>query len=238
MKIAIVLTGHMRCWKQVFPNFKSKFLDGFDADVFIHTWNEEGWWIPGDKQNVKGFYEGTPQVFADEIANVYNPKKIVVEDWSNFNLLFEERGNQFANFAHRRKNILSMFYKLHQGVSLMENYMAETGTKYDFVFRMRPDLIFNGELPSFESNSFYTITHRNHMGKGTGDMFQAGNPFSVILFSKLSCFIDEMYRQTDILCPHMLSEAWIKTMGLNWKEVFINKTIQHTPEGEYKEVSL
>jgi hypothetical protein len=36
----------------------------------------------------------------------------------------------------------------------------------------------------------------------------------------------------------MLSEVWIKTMNLNWKEVYIDKTIQHTPEGEYKEVAL
>ena len=54
MKVAVILTGHMRCWRDVLPNFKEKVIDRYNPDIFIHTWNEEGWWIPGDKQNTKG----------------------------------------------------------------------------------------------------------------------------------------------------------------------------------------
>jgi hypothetical protein len=237
MKIAVVLTGHLRCWKQVFPNFQDRIINRYNPDIFIHTWNEEGWWIPGDKTNVKGFHESTPSVFEDEIREAYKPKRLVVEDWEKYNNHFETLGETYPNFAHRRKNILSMFYKLQKGISLVEEYSAKHNITYDFVIRMRPDLILNENLPDFDTNSFYTMVHRNHLGQGTGDMFQASNFFNMILFSKLPCFMHHVYSQTDILCPHLLSETWIKNLKLNWKEFYVNKTIQHTPQGEYKEMS-
>ena len=44
MKVAIVLTGHMRHWKEVLPNFKQRFIDKYNPDIFINTWSEEGWY--------------------------------------------------------------------------------------------------------------------------------------------------------------------------------------------------
>ncbi len=51
MKVAVVLTGHLRCWRDVLSNFKQRIVNRYNPDIFIHTWNEEGWWIPGKKQN-------------------------------------------------------------------------------------------------------------------------------------------------------------------------------------------
>ena len=114
MKVAVILTGHMRCWRDVLPNFKEKVIDRYNPDIFIHTWNEEGWWIPGDKQNQKGYFEETPKVTYDDMLN-YNPTSVIIEDWNDYNELFEHRGKLYENFAHRPKNILSMFYKLQIG---------------------------------------------------------------------------------------------------------------------------
>lgn len=238
MKVAVILTGHMRCWKDVFPNFKEKIIDRYNPDIFIHTWNEEGWWIPGDKQNTKGYFEETPTVNFDEIVEAYQPKDLVIEDWekNGYNQLFEYRGSLYPNFAHRPKNILSMFYKLYAGVSLMENFVSKTGQYYDLVIRMRPDMIFNEDLPDFNPDLLYTIAHRNHLGQGTGDMMQVSNMFNMILFSKITCYLNHIYLKTDLLCPHVISTQWIKDMGLPWQEFAINKTIQHTPKGEYVEM--
>lgn len=219
-----------------FPNFKQYVIDGYKPDIFIHTWDEEGWWVPSDKNTVSGVYDNTPKVDIDDLVRHYLPKEIVMESWSDYNSQFEERGNSFQNFAHRPKNILSMFYKLSRGVSLMENYSSRTGTVYDFVFRMRPDMIFEENFPNFHANKFYTLAHRNHMQMGTGDMLQAGNMFSVIMFSKIACFLDPIYKKTNILCPHVMSEQWIRELGLPWEEFIIRKKLQHTPKGEYIEV--
>ena len=235
MKVAVILTGHMRCWRDVLPNFKEKVIDRYNPDIFIHTWNEEGWWIPGDKQNTKGYFEDTPKVTHDDMLN-YNPTSVIIEDWNDYNELFEYRGKLYENFAHRPKNILSMFYKMHAGVQLMENYISKTGEFYDLVIRMRPDMILNADLPEFDPNKFYTAAHRNHLGQGTGDMFQAGNQFNMILFSKASCYLTHIYMKTKLLCPHVLSTQWIHDLGLPWHEFNLNKTLQHTPKGEYVEM--
>jgi hypothetical protein len=236
MNVAVILTGHMRCWRDVFPNFKERIIDRYNPHIYIHTWDEEGWWIPGDKQNEKGYHESTPMVDMKEISDVYKPIGICVESWDQYNKIFTHRGELFKNFAHRPKNILSMFYKLNRGISMMEDYVSQTGIVYDLVIRLRPDMLFHEDLPDFDINTFYTIAHRNHLGQGTGDMMHVGNMFNMILFSKISCFINQLYMQTDLLCPHVLSTKYIENVGLPWKEININKTLQHTPKGPYQEM--
>lgn len=236
MKVAVVLTGHLRCWRDVLPNFKERILNRYDADVFIHTWNEEGWWIPGDKQNEKGYFEETPLINKDEIIEAYQPKGLVIEDWNNYNDLFEYRGGAFENYAHRPKNIISMFHKLNRGVVMMEDYVSQTGEFYDLVIRMRPDMILHQDFPEFDNRKFYTLAHRNHLGQGTGDMIQVGNMFNMIMFSKASCYLGHIYSKTKLLCPHVISSQWIQDLGLPWEEFTIHKTLQHTPKGEYVEM--
>lgn len=236
MKTAVILTGHLRCWKQVFPNFKERIIDRYTPDIFIHTWDDEAYWIPGDKQNETGIYEGAPEIVDQEVIDTYKPLYYVKEYWKEFNKHFEHCGTYFENFAHRPKNILSMYYKLHQGVSLMEKHIAQLQNNYDLVIRMRPDMIFHEDLPEFESNTFYTIAHRNHLGQGTGDLMQVGNVAQMMFFSKIICFIAPLYAQTKLLCPHVITEQHIKNLGFNWKEFNINKTLMHTPKGAYVEM--
>jgi len=235
MKVAVVLTGHMRCWETVFPNFKEKIIDKYSPDIFIHTWSDEGWWTPGDKVTETGVYDNSPKLDIDKIVEAYNPKEIVVEHWNDFNSMFEERGSKFENFAHKPRNILSMFYKLSAGVNIMNTYAAKNGIQYDYVIRIRPDMIID-DLPDFEINKFYTLQHKNHLGQGTGDMIQAGNPLQMTLFSMLPQSMDVLYNVVMILCPHVMSQAWIQGLHLNWEEFSISKTIMHSPNGPYKEV--
>jgi len=235
MNVAVVLTGHFRCWKEVFPNFKERIIDKLNPDIFIHTWSDEAYWIPGDKQSSTGVYDNAPKVDITEVISHYKPIECVMENWEDYNEKFDERGKEFVNFAHRPKNILSMFYKMHQGVSLLESHIAKTGKQYDLVIRMRPDMLFHENLPAFEPNVFYTLPHRNHLGQGTGDMMQVGNFSQILLFSKAICFMRQLYSQTQLLCPHIISVQNIKNLNFSWKEFMIHKTLMHTPKGEYVE---
>jgi len=183
MKVAVILTGHLRCWKEVFPNFKEKIIDRYNPDIYIHTWDDEAYWIPGDKQNKTGIYEGAPQIVDDEILDTYKPVHYVKEYWEDFNKHFESCGEYFTNFAHRPKNILSMFYKMHQGFSSLETHVARLQTSYDLV----------------------TV-------------------------------IGSVYKQTDLLCPHVMSTQHIKNLGFNWQEINLNRTLMHTPKGPYVEM--
>jgi len=35
MKVAVILTGHLRCWKEVFPNFKEKIIDRSNGEFYV-----------------------------------------------------------------------------------------------------------------------------------------------------------------------------------------------------------
>jgi hypothetical protein len=231
MKVAIVLSGHMRCWETVFPNFKTHFIDKYQPDIFIHTWADEGWWVP--QEGVKGVDPQSVALDAQKAYDTYRPVSMTVEDFDPYLPIFAKRVEAFTNFYHRPRNIVSMFYKMGAAFHLLEQHVLRTGTKYDLIIRMRPDMLIQTTMPDFDPEKFYTLAHRNHMGGGTGDMFQIGSYENVRQFVKIGCELEELYAQTGLLCPHVLSVQHIKNLGLPWEEFTVHKTIQHTPQGQY-----
>ena len=235
MKVALLLTGHMRCWQQVFPNTKHHIIDKYNADVFIETWDQEAYWDPHSQ---KGITEGGPKLDALSIMDSYKPVYMNLETYEDLEEKFATRAKEYTNFYHVPKNQLSMWYKVGLGMLAVEKHMMLTGTTYDVIIRMRPDLYFNQPLPDFDPNKFYTLGYRNHMGQGTSDMIQVGNFFTMSLFCKVLYHLPHLYKETGLLCPHVISEHFIKRLGLPWQEFMVNKTIMHTPLGEYKHKSL
>jgi hypothetical protein len=235
MKVALLLTGHMRCWDQVFLNTKQHIIDKYNADVFIDTWDSEAYWDP---HSAKGITEGGPKLDIAGIEEAYKPVVMNVDSYEQFEDSFATRAKQFETFYHVPKNQVSMWFKVGRGMLSVEEHMMLTGKTYDLVIRMRPDLVFNEPLPEFNSNKFYTLGYRNHMGQGTSDMVQVGNFFTMSLFCKVLYHLPQLYKETGLLCPHVISEHFIRRLGLPWEEFMINKTIMHTPLGEYKHKSL
>jgi hypothetical protein len=235
MKVALLLTGHMRCWDQVFPNTKQHIIDKYNPDIFIDTWDSEAYWDPHSE---KGVTEGGPQLDVHSIQRLYKPVHMNVEKYEEYEDNFTTRAKEFETFYHVPKNQISMWYKVGRGMLAVEQHMMLTGKTYDVIIRMRPDLVFNEPLPEFDPNKFYTLGYRNHMGQGTSDMVQVGNFFTMSLFCKVLYHLPNLYRETGLLCPHVISEHFIKRLGLPWQEFMINKTIMHTPLGEYKHKSM
>lgn len=235
MNVALLLTGHMRCWKQVFPNTKQRILDKYKPDVFINTWDSEAYWDPHSQ---KGITDSGPKINFDELHDTYRPISLTIEKYEDLENNFSERAKRYGNFYHVPKNQISMWYKVGRGMTRVEDFMLLTGKTYDLIIRMRPDLMFNEELPEFDPNKFYTLGFRNHMGQGTSDMIQVGNSFSMSIFCKLLYHLDNLYKETGLLCPHVISQHFIQRLGLPWQEFMVNKTIMHTPLGEYKHKSL
>lgn len=230
MKVALILTGHLRCWDQVFPNTKEMILDRWNPDVFIHAWDEQAWWDPHSKE---GFVANSPKIDTAAVQEAYKPVSMVFEDFEPYRAGFEQHAEMYENHFHVKRNIISMFYKLHKGVELMNDYTARTGKHYDLVIRMRPDMVFKHQLPDFDNNKFYTILHRNHLGQGTGDMLQVSNPWLMTIFSNMLTALPALYRETNVLCPHIISEHLFRRMSFPWEEVAIDKMLMHTPKGEY-----
>ena len=236
MKVALLLTGHMRCWDQVAPNTRKHIIDKYNADVFIETWDREAYWDPHSQ---RGITENGPKVDFGKVNEAYSPvRQMRYEPFETYENAFAKRAEQYTNFYHVPKNQISMWYKVGRGMTMVEDYMMLTGQTYDVIIRMRPDLFFNEPLPEFDPQKFYTLGYRNHMGQGTSDMIQIGNFFTMSLFCKALYHLPFLYQETGLLCPHVISEHFIKRLGLPWQEFMINKTIMHTPLGEYKHKSL
>jgi hypothetical protein len=233
-RVAIVLSGHMRCWDQVRDNFKERFLDRYQPDVFISTYLDQAFWMPHEGR--LGYKEDSPLAELDLVREDLKPIEMVVEDFLDLEPIFAERVKACPTYYHRPRNIVSMFYKIGAGMQLLEKHTMKTGQAYDMVIRMRPDMLINEPMPEFEPNIFYTLAHRNHMGGGTGDMFQIGPQETVLAFSKIGMYLEHIYQNTQLLCPHVASVEFIKMLGIPWKEFDVNKTIQHTPAGPYRAV--
>lgn len=245
MKTALILTGHMRCWQMVFPNTKKYILDRFNPDVFISTWDNEGYWVSDEKDDGTGVSKSSPSVDPARIVDTYQAK-VHVSNQAEFIEEAKSIAKIFQPIAGKTRvvNALGQFYKIVDGISMMENYCCYSGVQYDQVIRMRPDLLFHADLPSFDWNRFNTIPHRNDEGKGTGDMFMASNEVLATQFriglTRLHEFM-HAYKMKRF-CPHLITEKLMRSIP-SWDyestdmiaEWNIPKTIQHTPNGQYKD---
>lgn len=233
MKVAVVLTGHMRMWKTVSPNFEDRILKKYNPDVFIHTWSDEGYCDTSETSTKLGYYGQSPSLPMKDVSEAFNALKIEIEDFEDYNDTIIEITKGYTEHHTRPKNVYSMFGKMNRGLMMMEKHMIETGKRYDLIMRLRPDLIYNEDLPNFDPNIFYTNIHPNHLGRGTGDMIHVGNIISMSLFSKIIHFMPDLYREVGYVCPHEMSELFIRKLNLPWQQININKTLMHTPKGAY-----
>lgn len=232
MKVALVLTGHMRCWQTVLPHFRRQFVDVFSPDIFIHTWSDEGWWTAKD---ASGVHSAAPPVDEAAVRSAYQPKDIVIERYADLEPIFIAREETIADRKHRPRNIISMFYKIHAGMALLEHHMAKTGATYDLVIRTRADLILQAPLPTFNPAKFYTTkdTCGFHGNGGTGDVIHVGHPDTMFAFSKIALDLPGLAERTGGFCPHVMTERYIREIGLPWESFNIRKTLQNTPKGQY-----
>jgi hypothetical protein len=230
MNVALILTGHMRNWPEVFPNTKEYLIDKYNPDIFIHTWENEGYY---DLSDPIGYFQDSPKLDVNTIKDLYRPRNIKIDDFKkDFMESTERRETEFPINFHKPRNIISQFYKMLCGFRMLENYMLQTGKEYDLIIRMRPDLVLWQDV-SFNPDKFYTIVQRNHRNLGTGDLIHAGNFHNMSIFSKILYYFNSLYKKNGVFCSHEMSKMYIEQTNLPWEELWINCTIMHTPKGLY-----
>lgn len=242
MKTALVLTGHMRTWEKASDSLLKNFIDKYDPDVFISTWTNKGYWVsPDHDPRGKGINENSPMLNSndlDAIEDFFLPVELKLDSFeTSFEFKFKDRAEKYLPFCQeiRPINIISQFYKIYSGLSMVENYVAKTGKEYDLVIRTRPDIIWSDFSVDFSPQSFYTNYHRNHTGQGTGDMLQVSGFKQMMAFKKLIFHLDELTAYNNRFCPHMFVDTYLKNfIGIDYIELNIPKVVMHTPEGQYK----
>lgn len=157
MKIAICFSGQLRTGLEASDNIKRYLgiLYPF-CDVFIHTWDVD----------TQKYYNNTilnkEKISVDKfrkITEIYNPKKIIVDDFYKTREIENQVNNDYNLFGR----ISPLWYSFMKSVQFKQEYEEEQRFEYDYVLKIRFDLIFSPirrlsyELESLflKNNEFY-----------------------------------------------------------------------------------
>lgn len=126
MKVALILSGHLRCFDVCKKSLEEHILKHYDTDIYVHTWKDLD--LTYHSKTIRNFDEKQ----LDIIKSIPNVKDIIIQDYNELksNFLIDPRAERF----------LSQFYKVNQSFNMVK------GKKYDIVIRSRPDIYYNQKL--------------------------------------------------------------------------------------------
>ena len=159
MKVALLLSGHMRDIDTAFPKWKANLLDKYDTDVFISTWD-----TPNVYDSIKRFNPITIDIenyeagFADKFKDIVKDNEWKLE--TNANLV----------------SACSMWYKTMRVHSLLDRRNNWFDNGYDVVIKTRPDVVIEEpmELIKPSANTIY-IPKGWDWSEGIGDLMAYGD---------------------------------------------------------------
>lgn len=122
MKVAVCFSGQIRTALQTSDNLLRYFGD-VKPDIFIHTWDTDDDKMTKQKSPIT---EDT----INQLKSIYNPKVIVVD---NFNDISKKESLD---------RTFSLYYSFMRSVDIKTQYELDNGFQYDYVVKLRMDLIF------------------------------------------------------------------------------------------------
>ena len=133
MKIAIIISGLPRCYKEGYEELKKWFLDRYDCDIYIHTWYDtKTTFKTGHNFSLNKDYKFTEEDYQN-ILELYQPKNYTFQKPIPFDV------NGIISKLGVKLNVsLSSFYSLQHSFNLIK----ESGVEYDYIIRTRFDLKF------------------------------------------------------------------------------------------------
>lgn len=216
MKIAICLSGHMRKFEETFPTLYFYFLKNYDCDIFIHTWNTIGY---GCAFKTDHNYHLSAEIKLPEINRLYKPKKIIIEN-VDFIEELKSQGDQYAphlkNCPKHVGHMASMFYKIYAANELRKKYEVESGVKYDWVVRCRPDLIFHRtvELPKIQTTGKVYLARGQCNPGWYSDQFAIALPNDMDLYSSFFFHMPEYFQARNEFYPEKFMDWSLRKKNL------------------------
>lgn len=184
MKIAILLSGHLRSWEYCKSWFEEKFIDSnHEIDIFVDTYNElESSFPTNYQQNIE-----QNKLFRtdSQVKQLFAGLNVV-----HFNIESEFKHDQYKPQAD----------KIRQGYNLFQHYSLLNNKTYDLVVRSRFDLILEKKLnynyiyeKCTTNPKFLFQCHINgiNFGRDMNDQFAVSNPEVMDLYFKR--FTEEVF---------------------------------------------
>ena len=156
MKVALCLSGQPRRALETYPYIYQNIIQPNNADVFIHmNYDESNLYM--EKSHIDKGICILEKGIDQQIINLYNPKSFLIEKPYNFqkpNININEKRLERTKEMNKHKNMsdeetksyiirqmTSMFYSIYKVNELKELYANQNGYVYDYVIRIRFDLM-------------------------------------------------------------------------------------------------
>jgi hypothetical protein len=242
MKVAVCLSGFYRTGDICFPFLKNNILDPLNADVFISTWEQLGFWSQLTEEELKanrtyenesGFDTQSPNLNIHTF-NKYNAS-VLMEKYRKFNQIFTDRSIKInenkKQFHYRSKNFISAHYKALTSLRICQKYEQENNFKYDLIIRTRPDIKFCGKIPlSIDLDTFYVCDNYAPNGQ-LGDIFFMGSMENMIKYHLMYHEIEDIISEGHLFDPHEFVKIQLERKGINYKVIHLDVELLNTPNG-------
>lgn len=161
-KIAVQLYGHLRTFEACAEDLKSKLLDKYQCDVFIHTWDT----LDHDSPTWHRRQSSTKPVplkanLIDKLLQFYNPKEFSIEQQN-----FLSRKGLFGSLLNSQISLVGIEYMLYSQNQVNEmriTYERKHFKEYDYVIMLRPDIKLLEDFhldhyfPEFKVSNFSSV---------------------------------------------------------------------------------
>lgn len=224
MKIAICLTGQMRNYEDTFASLKRNVLEKYECDVFIHTYESRGWTLNSNRSSsslgdyvVDGFDRISPQVDTTAVFNLYNPVKLVIENWIAIEPILKNScsfisPDRYRGPTENPMNVWSQWRKWY----LCLNDIIETGINYDYIIRYRPDMYIDNPI-SFPKDDCISIPVEFSYDI-ISDVFSVGKMDLMKRYLSIYQYAKEIYDTTNIEWnPHVFLLYYLNSIGLKYQ---------------------
>ena len=202
MKIAIVMTGHVKGWRKAYEGLQNCVLEKHDVDFYISTWDVDNAGRNGDKDLFPG-------VTIDPVVELYKPKKYCIENHTKYHenrfasITFEEREDDvFKTNEHAKghgtywvERMRDMWYIIKQGYLLID-YPEE----YDLIMRLRFDIVFDSI--TFQKTDVPIFLYVDDSALHVFDLFGYGPPDAMKVYFHMFDHIEPMYKNDNVNIAH------------------------------------
>jgi hypothetical protein len=218
MKIALCLSGGPRFkYRGLFRLMEA--LKGYThADFFIRTWKTDE-------------FGQTPEEYINYLkSNGLDDRchfpvvQMLDDDATN---LPPERGP--LNVAPWAPNFLVMWWGIVKSYELFVQHQQQTGAEYDLVFRMRTDMVPEGDIDLTQ----YTDTNKIYNAKNFGDNFLFGSQKMYPEFVNYWNYLDHLSTTQEFIHPEESLRKFFEDTGVPYE--CISTAVQPAWDpGEYK----
>lgn len=206
MRVAVCISGQPRNALETFPYIYQHIIQPNNADVFFHTYFDPNN-LYMEKTHLNRGECTLDKNIIDQLVHLYKPVCYLVEKPKTFykpNLIVpssrierSRKMNSTVNWTddeHKRhtvKQMMSMFYSLFKANELKETYANEQGFTYDYVIRIRFDIVPLEPIQcsALDPNKLY-FQDLNHPDQLISDWINIGSNLIMNVFSSTYLFLE------------------------------------------------